>query len=175
MWCVFICLSFFPSPFLRDKSEQLIIPKKNKKTRQKLREAYTVEFLATIERAEKQVILARHGLRLLQLLDDSPVVPGDVRPRWAHASQARQVLNDAEDDLREWRLDAAVLLGGVGVDDAKIVADDDQGTAAAEPPREQEKGKKKEKQKQREAAGEAGDGVSLAETDGGGDGMASRT
>ncbi|KAK3310682.1 Eisosome component PIL1-domain-containing protein [Chaetomium strumarium] len=149
-------------------------------TRQKLREAYTVEFLATIERAEKQLILARHGLRLLQLLDDSPVVPGDVRPRWAHASQARQVLNDAEDDLREWRLDAAALLGsgGGGGDDAKTVAVDDQGTATAEPPREQEreKGKgKKEKQKQKEAAGEDGDGVSLAEEDSGGGSMAART
>ncbi|KAK3996433.1 Eisosome component PIL1/LSP1 [Cladorrhinum sp. PSN332] len=72
-------------------------------TRQKLKEAYTAEFLATIERAEKQVILARHGLRLLQLLDDTPVVPGDVRPAYPHASQARQILNDAEDDLRDWR------------------------------------------------------------------------
>ncbi|KAK4240784.1 hypothetical protein C8A03DRAFT_12889 [Achaetomium macrosporum] len=142
-------------------------------TRQKLREAYTVEFLATIERAEKQVILARHGLRLLQLLDDTPVVPGDVRPRWAHASQARQVLNDAEDDLREWRLDAVALLGGGGGggDDAKAVVDDEGTTAEA--PREQEKGKKKEKQK--EEAGGAGDGDSLAETDGGGVSMAART
>ncbi|KAK4116501.1 hypothetical protein N656DRAFT_723927, partial [Canariomyces notabilis] len=72
-------------------------------TRQKLKEAYTAEFLATIERAEKQIILSRHGLRLLQLLDDTPTVPGDVRPAYAHASQARQILNDAEDDLRDWR------------------------------------------------------------------------
>lgn len=73
-------------------------------TRQKLKEAYTAEFLATIERADKQLILARHGLRLLTLLDDTPVVPGDARPHYPHAAQARQILNDAEDDLREWRL-----------------------------------------------------------------------
>lgn len=71
-------------------------------TRQKIKEAYAAEFAATIERAEKQIILARHGRRLLNLLDDSPVVPGDVRPAFEHASQARQVLNDAEDDLRMW-------------------------------------------------------------------------
>ena len=47
-------------------------------------------------------MLARHGRRLLNLLDDTPVVPGDTRPAFEHASQARQVLNDAEDDLREW-------------------------------------------------------------------------
>lgn len=72
-------------------------------TRQKLKEAYAAEFAATIERAEKQIILAKHGRRLLHLLDDTPVVPGDLRPSYAHGAQARQILNDAEDDLRDWR------------------------------------------------------------------------
>jgi len=71
-------------------------------TRQKMKEAYAAEFAATIERAEKQIILARHGRRLLNLLDDSPIIPGDVRPAFEHTAQARQVLNDAEEDLREW-------------------------------------------------------------------------
>ncbi|GKT83273.1 sphingolipid long chain base-responsive protein LSP1 [Colletotrichum tofieldiae] len=62
-------------------------------TRQKLKEAYEAEFAATIERAEKQIILAKHGRRLLQLLDDSPLY---------QATCARQILNDAEDDLRDW-------------------------------------------------------------------------
>lgn len=72
-------------------------------TRQKLKEAYNAEFAATIERAEKQIILAKHGRRLLALLDDTAVVPGDSRPAYLHAAQARQILNDAEDDLRDWR------------------------------------------------------------------------
>ena len=55
-----------------------------------------------IERAEKQILLARHGRRLINLLDDTPVVPGDTRPAFEHGHQARQVLNDAEEDLREW-------------------------------------------------------------------------
>lgn len=79
------------------------------KTRQKLREAYTLELAATIELAEKQAMLARHGLRLLQLLDVTPSVPGESRPPYPHAGQARQILNDAEDDLREWRLDLGFL------------------------------------------------------------------
>jgi hypothetical protein len=74
-------------------------------TRQKLKEAYAAEFASTIERAEKQIILARHGRRLLNLLDDTPVVPGDIRASFEHASQARQVLNDAEDDLKDWQPD----------------------------------------------------------------------
>jgi len=74
-------------------------------TRQKLKEAYDVHFAGTIERAEKQIILARHGRRLLNLLDDTPVVPGDARPAFEHSAQARQVLNDAEEDLRDWQPD----------------------------------------------------------------------
>lgn len=31
------------------------------------------------------------------------MVPGDVRPAFEHSAQARQVLNDAEEDLREWQ------------------------------------------------------------------------
>lgn len=47
--------------------------------------------------------MARHGQRLLKLLDDTPTVPGTERPAYDGASQARQILNDAEDDLRDWR------------------------------------------------------------------------
>ena len=47
-------------------------------------------------------MLARHGRRVLNLLDDTPVVPGDTRPVFEHAHQARQVLTDAEEDLRDW-------------------------------------------------------------------------
>ncbi|KAL8908401.1 MAG: hypothetical protein Q9207_000820 [Kuettlingeria erythrocarpa] len=72
-------------------------------TRQKLKEAYDIHSAAVIERAEKQIMLARHMRRLLQLLDDTPVVPGDVRPAFEHSAQARQILNDAEEDLREWQ------------------------------------------------------------------------
>ena len=61
-----------------------------------------MHFAATIERAEKQMILARHGRRLLNLLDDTPIVPGDARPAFDHADHARQILNDAEEDLRGW-------------------------------------------------------------------------
>ena len=48
-------------------------------------------------------MLAKHGRRLLNLLDDTPVVPGDTRPAFEGGSQSRQILNDAEEDLREWQ------------------------------------------------------------------------
>lgn len=41
-------------------------------TRAKLKEAYAAQFAAVVERAERQVILARNGRALLNLLDDTP-------------------------------------------------------------------------------------------------------
>ncbi|KAM7192300.1 Eisosome component PIL1 domain containing protein [Rhypophila sp. PSN 637] len=102
-------------------------------TRQKLKEAYQAEFLATIERAEKQVILAKHGLRLLELLDDTPIVPGDAEPNYGQSGQARQILNDAEDDLRDWRLDLDGVLGGTGGDGLKKSETPPRGEEEKEP------------------------------------------
>ncbi|KAI9824016.1 MAG: hypothetical protein M1826_007549 [Phylliscum demangeonii] len=92
-------------------------------TRQKLKEAYDHHFAAVIERAEKQALLARHGRRLLNLLDDTPLVPGDSRPPFEHASEARQILNDAEDDLRDWHPDLEpVTTSAAALDDTLMPA-----------------------------------------------------
>jgi hypothetical protein len=72
-------------------------------TRQKFKEAYDVHFAATIERAEKQIILARQARRILNLLDDTPIVPGDAHVGFDEVETARQVLNEAEDELRNWQ------------------------------------------------------------------------
>lgn len=40
---------------------------------------------------------------MLNLLDDTPIVPGDTHPVFDGSEVARQVLNDAEDELRSWQ------------------------------------------------------------------------
>lgn len=40
----------------------------------------------------------------MNLVDDTPIVPGDTHPVFEGAEAARQVLNDAEDDLRNYEL-----------------------------------------------------------------------
>lgn len=86
-------------------------------TRRKFKEAFDIHLAATIERAEKEVILARHARRLLGLIDDTPVVPGDETRPYEHGSEARQILNEAENDLRTWKfteesISSAVANGG---------------------------------------------------------------
>ncbi|KAI9871699.1 MAG: hypothetical protein M1823_008370, partial [Watsoniomyces obsoletus] len=83
-------------------------------TRQKFKVAYDQHLTATIERAEKQAILAKHARRLLNLIDDTPIVPGDTHPAFAEEEAARQVLNDAEADLRDYRLDVEPISSNSG-------------------------------------------------------------
>jgi hypothetical protein len=71
-------------------------------TRQKFLEAYTVHLAALLERSEKQALLAKQAQRLLLLLDDTPVVPGEERKAFARGEEARLVLGDAEAELRAW-------------------------------------------------------------------------
>jgi hypothetical protein len=47
-------------------------------------------------------MLARHARKLLNLVDDTPIVPGDAHPAFTQVDTARDVLNDAEDELRSW-------------------------------------------------------------------------
>ena len=87
-----------------------------------------------VERAEKQIILARHARRLLNYVDDSPVVPGDARQAYDHELEARQVLEDAENDLRSWvpTVDpiptADLPANGVEAQDAESLLDGTNGT-----------------------------------------------
>ncbi|QRC95488.1 hypothetical protein JI435_031720 [Parastagonospora nodorum SN15] len=104
-------------------------------TRQKFKEAYDQNFAATIERAEKQIILAKHARRLLNMVDDTPIVPGDTHPAFAEVEAARQVLTDAESDLQSYRLDVEPITSnaghlGVGAMPGAIPVDD---SVAAEP------------------------------------------
>lgn len=87
-------------------------------TRQKFKEAYDIHFEATIERAEKQIILAKQARRILNLLDDTPIVPGDVHQPFGGFELARDILNDAEEQLRNWQSNVEPIhstAGGLGL------------------------------------------------------------
>jgi hypothetical protein len=71
-------------------------------TRQKFGEAYKIHVAALLERSEKQALLAKQSQRILALLDDTPIVPGEAPRPFTGAEQCRAILNDAEAELREW-------------------------------------------------------------------------
>ena len=57
---------------------------------------------ALLERCEKQALLARHARRVVELLDDTAVVPGDAPPPFQHGEQARLIMAEAEEELKTW-------------------------------------------------------------------------
>ena len=83
-------------------------------TRQKFKEAYDIHTAAIIERAEKQILLARNARKLVNLLDDTPVVPGDIHPTFENAEEAREVLNSAEKELRMWEMNVEPIHSNAG-------------------------------------------------------------
>lgn len=58
--------------------------------------------------------MAKHARRLLNLVDDTPIVPGDAHPAFSEGETARQVLNDAEDDLRRYQLEVEPIHSNAG-------------------------------------------------------------
>jgi hypothetical protein len=50
----------------------------------------------------------------VNLVDDTPIVPGDTHPAFAEVEAARQVLNDAETDLQGYRLDIEPITSNSG-------------------------------------------------------------
>ncbi|EPS44259.1 hypothetical protein H072_1786 [Dactylellina haptotyla CBS 200.50] len=103
-------------------------------TRQKLKEAYAQHFASVVERSQKQEILAKHSRRLLSLLDDTPVVPGDTRPTYDRERDARQILADAEDDLRSWTLELEEVPTNAMLDAGAMPAAPSVHTAASTSP-----------------------------------------
>jgi len=96
-------LLFLEQELVRAEAQSLVADAQlTNVTRQKFKEAYDLHTAAIIERAEKQILLAQHARRLLNMLDDTPIVPGEERQPFANAEPAREVLNDAETSLRGW-------------------------------------------------------------------------
>lgn len=97
-------------------------------TRQKFKEAYDLHTAAIIERAEKQIILANNARRLIAMLDDTPIVPGEERRVFESADAARDVLNDAEGQLRGWSPSVAPIQSSAGTLGTNAMPGDHHGT-----------------------------------------------
>lgn len=76
-------------------------------TRSKLRAAFNYQFDSIIEHSEKIALIAGYGKALLELLDDSPVTPGETRPAYDGYEASKQIIIDCESALNEWTLDSA--------------------------------------------------------------------
>lgn len=71
-------------------------------TREKLKAAFTYQFDALREHCEKVAIVAGYGKHLLELVDDTPVTPGESRPAYDGYEASKAIIQDCEDALTNW-------------------------------------------------------------------------
>lgn len=71
-------------------------------TREKVKAAYSYQFDALREHCEKVAIIAGYGKHLLELIDDTPVTPGETRPAYDGYEASKAIIQDCEDALTNW-------------------------------------------------------------------------
>lgn len=78
-------------------------------TREKLKAAYTYQFDAMQEHCEKVAIIAGYGKHLLELVDDTPVTPGETRAAYDGYEASKAIIQDCEDALTNWVTSSAAV------------------------------------------------------------------
>ena len=71
-------------------------------TREKLKAAFAYQFDALREHSEKMAIIAGYGKHLLELVDDTPVTPGETRNAYDGYEASKAIIQDCEDALTNW-------------------------------------------------------------------------
>jgi len=71
-------------------------------TREKLKAAFNYQFDALREHCEKLAIIAGFGKHLLELIDDTPVTPGETRNAYDGYEASKAIIQDCEDALTNW-------------------------------------------------------------------------
>lgn len=71
-------------------------------TREKIKAAYAYQFDALREHSEKVAIIAGYGKHLLELIDDTPVTPGETRAAYDGYEASKAIIQDCEDSLTNW-------------------------------------------------------------------------
>lgn len=78
-------------------------------TREKLKAAFTYQFDALREHCEKIAIIAGYGKHLLELVDDTPVTPGETRQAYDGYDASKAIIQDCEDALTHWVTSGAAV------------------------------------------------------------------
>ncbi|EEP77477.1 sphingolipid long chain base-responsive protein LSP1 [Uncinocarpus reesii 1704] len=71
-------------------------------TREKVKSAFSYQFDSLREHCEKLAIIAGYGKHLLELIDDTPVTPGETRPAYDGYEASKAIIQDCEEALTNW-------------------------------------------------------------------------
>lgn len=78
-------------------------------TREKVKAAFQYQFDALREHCEKVAVIAGYGKHLLDLVDDTPVTPGETRQAYDGYDASKAIIQDCEDALTNWVSSKAVV------------------------------------------------------------------
>lgn len=82
-------------------------------TREKVKAAFQYQFDALREHCEKVAIIAGYGKHLIDLIDDTPVTPGETRHAYDGYDASKAIIQDCEDALTNWVSSKAVVKSGL--------------------------------------------------------------
>ncbi|KAF8428183.1 Eisosome component PIL1-domain-containing protein [Tirmania nivea] len=71
-------------------------------TREKIKAAFNYQFDALREHCEKVAMIAGYGKHLLELIDDTPVTPGETREAYDGYEASKSIIQDCEQALIHW-------------------------------------------------------------------------
>ncbi|KAF8432847.1 Eisosome component PIL1-domain-containing protein [Terfezia claveryi] len=71
-------------------------------TREKIKAAFNYQFDALREHCEKVAMIAGYGKHLLELIDDTPVTPGETREAYDGYEASKCIIQDCEQALTRW-------------------------------------------------------------------------
>lgn len=103
-------ISVLEQELVRAEAESLVAEAQlSNITREKLKAAFNYQFDSLRELSEKIALIAGYGKALLELLDDSPVTPGETRPAYDGYEASKQIIIDAENALASWTIDNSYI------------------------------------------------------------------
>ena len=74
-----------------------------------MKAAFQYQFDALREHCEKVALIAGYGKHLLDLVDDTPVTPGETRQAYDGYDASKAIIQDCEDALTNWVSSKAVV------------------------------------------------------------------
>jgi len=96
-------LQVLEQELVRSEAESLVAEAQlSNITREKVKAAFTYQFDAMQEQCEKLAIIAGYGKHLLELIDETSVTPGEVRPAYDGYEASRAIIQDCESSLTNW-------------------------------------------------------------------------
>lgn len=103
-------ISILEQELVRAEAESLVAEAQlSNITREKLKASFSYQFDSIREYAEKVALIAGYGKALLELLDDSPVTPGETRPSYDGYEASKQIIIDCENALATWTFETAAV------------------------------------------------------------------